>query len=83
MKLDLCFGSSFFCCLQSLFAGWQINHGLSLEIPDCRLENKPKMPCLLRWVGRIDSDFCYDAFTRSHSSQGLAVGLQKHGRLQQ
>ena len=83
VKLDLCFDSSSFCCLQSLFAGRQRNYGLSLEISDCRLENKPKMPCLLRWIGRIDSDFCYDASTRRQSSKCLAAVSQKHGRLQQ
>lgn len=85
VKLDLCFGSIFFCCLQSLFAGQRINHRLSLEISNCRLEKKPKpkMTCLLIWMGRIDADFCYDASTRGHSPRCLAAGLQKHGRLQQ
>lgn len=83
VKLDLGFSSSLSCCLQNLFACWQINHGLSLKISDCRLENKPKIPCLLRWLGRIDSDLCYDASTHRYSSNFLAAGSQKHGRLQQ
>lgn len=51
-KLDLCFGSSFFYCLQSLFAGQQINHWLGLEIPDCRLENKPQDAVSAQMDGR-------------------------------
>jgi len=66
VKLDLCFSSSFFCCLQSLFEGWEINHRFVLEISHYRLENKPKMPCLLRWMNRVESDFCYDASTQTH-----------------
>lgn len=52
MKLDLCFESSIFCCLQSPFARWQVSHGLSLGVSDSRLENKPKPAVLSQMDGQ-------------------------------
>lgn len=52
MKLDLSFVSSIFCCLQRLFARWQVSHGLSLGISDSRLENKPKPTMLSQMDGQ-------------------------------
>ena len=77
IEQDLCFSSCFLYCLRSLFAGWWVDHRLSLEISGCRLENKPRMPCLLRWMGRIDSDFCCGA---SHADTVPSAQLLDYGR---
>lgn len=65
MKLDLCFVSSIFSCLQRLFARWQ-------EISDSRLENKPRLPCFLSWMGRTGSDFSNDTSMCRHSPEWIA-----------